>query len=138
MEFEGQYLTYEDYKALGGTLNDQMPFNLLEFESRKQIDKRTQNRLKEIEYEELPQEVKLCDYALINSVNNYLVTTSNITEKGNVASESTDGYSISYVNASQISDIIKSKSSELDDIIRTYLLGLIVNDEHVMYVGVDK
>ena len=40
MEFEGQYLTYEDYKALGGTLNDQMPFNLLEFESRKQIDKR--------------------------------------------------------------------------------------------------
>ena len=45
MEFEGQYLTYEDYKGLGGTL-DLMPFNLLEFEARKKIDINTKNRLK--------------------------------------------------------------------------------------------
>ena len=47
MEFKGQYLTYEDYKALGGTL-DLTPFNLLEFEARRRIDIKTQNRLKNI------------------------------------------------------------------------------------------
>ena len=47
MEFSEQYLNYEEYKSLGGTL-DIMPFNILEFESRKRIDERTQNRLKNI------------------------------------------------------------------------------------------
>lgn len=31
MEFSGQYLTYEEYRGLGGTL-DLMPFNLLELD----------------------------------------------------------------------------------------------------------
>ena len=48
MEIEGQYLTYEEYKSLGGTL-DLMPFNLLEFEARKEIDKRTFGRLVNLE-----------------------------------------------------------------------------------------
>ena len=115
MEFNGQYLTYEEYRALGGTL-DLMPFNLLEFEARKQIDLRTFNRLVNIQ---VPQEVKICEFNLINSVKNYANSMSTI--NGNVASESTDGYSISYVTANQISDIVKSKSTELNDIIRTYL-----------------
>ena len=33
MEFKGQYLTYQEFKALGGTL-DEMPFNLLEYNAR--------------------------------------------------------------------------------------------------------
>ena len=44
MEFTGQYLTYQEYLALGGTL-EEMPFNLLEFDARKRIDKRTLERL---------------------------------------------------------------------------------------------
>ena len=44
MEFEGQYLTYNEYKALGGRL-DQTPFNILEFEARRKIDERTFERL---------------------------------------------------------------------------------------------
>ena len=48
MEFSGQYLTYPEYKSLGGTL-DIMPFNLLEFEARKKIDNRTLYRLKNVE-----------------------------------------------------------------------------------------
>lgn len=136
MEFNGQYLTYEEYKALGGTL-DLMPFNLLEFESRRQIDTRTQNRLKDIDSTNIPQEVKLCEYRMINSINNYWETTNNITSNGNVASENTDGYSISYVTAGQIQDIIKSKSVELNDIIREYLIGVVVNGQHIMYLGVE-
>ena len=47
MEFSGQYLTYDEYKELGGNL-DQTPFNLLEFESRRIIDSKTQQRLKNV------------------------------------------------------------------------------------------
>lgn len=132
MEFNGQYLKYEEYKALGGTL-DLTPFNLLEFETRRKIDIRTQNRLVG---QVIPQEVKLCEYAMINSISNYSNTTSDIGNKGNVASESIDGYSVNYVTSTQISEIVKSKNAELEDIIKNYLIGVIVNDEHIMYVGV--
>ena len=69
MTFEGQYLTYAEYQALGGSAIGEMPFNLLEFEARRKIDIRTFNRIKELDSEEIPQEVKLCEYALINSIN---------------------------------------------------------------------
>ena len=136
MEFEGQYLTYEEYRGLGGTL-DLMPFNLLEFEARRKIDIKTFNRLKNINSEDIPQEVKMCEYALINGINEFASATSNVTSNGNIASENTDGYSVSYITATQISDIVKSKSAELDDIVRTYLLGVIFNGEHLMFVGVE-
>jgi len=134
MTFEGQYLTYAEYQALGGSAIGETPFNLLEFEARRQIDIRTQNRLKDSE--EIPQEVKLCEYNLINSINNYDTSTSNITANGNVASENTDGYSVSYTGLDKITEIVKSKNSEIDDIIRTYLLRVVVNGEHIMYAGV--
>ena len=137
MEFNGQYLTYEEYKALGGAL-DLTPFNLLEFEARRKIDIRTFNRIKQLDSEKIPQEVKLCEYTLINSINSYSDSTNGISSNGNVASENTDGYSISYVTADKISEIVKSKSAELDDIVRNYLIGVIVNGEHVVYCGVDK
>jgi len=130
MEISGQYLTYEEYVAMGGTLAV-APFNLLEFEARKRIDERTFNRLKETA--EIPQEVKVCEFQMINTLNTYAATEQ--TNK-NVASESTDGYSITYVSGTQINEIIKSKSVELDDIIRTYLTGVIVDGEHVIYLGV--
>ena len=135
MTFEGQYLTYAEYQELGGSAIGDMPFNLLEFEARRKIDIKTQNRLKDAK--EIPQEVKLCEYALINSINNYINATSSIANNGNVKSENTDGYSISYLSAGEISQIISSKSMEIDDIIRTYLLEVIYNDEHLMYLGVD-
>ena len=131
MGFEGQYLTYREYKALGGTL-DIMPFNVLEFEARRQIDIRTFNRIKE----DIPQEVKICVYKLINSINNFTSSTNSVASSGNVKSENTDGYSISYISANEISDVVKSKENEIEDIIRTYLLGVIYNGEHLMYIGV--
>lgn len=134
MTFEGQYLTYAEYQALGGSAIGEMPFNLLEFEARRQIDIRTFNRLKDSE--EIIQEVKLCVYNLINSIDEFAKSTSNIASNGNVASENTDGYSISYISASEISDVVKSKNTEVDDIIRTYLLGVVYNGEHLMYCGV--
>lgn len=134
MRFSGQYLTYEDYKALDGTL-DITPFNLLEFEARRKVDIVTQNRLKNVNSNEIPQEVKLCIFKLIEAINSYVSSIRSATENSNIASESTDGYSVSYVKSSQIKEIVSSRKTELNDIIRTYLLGVIYNGEHLMYVG---
>ena len=136
MEFseQEQYLTLSEYESMGGSL-EPTPFNLLEYEARRLIDIYTFNRIKGLE--EIPQEVKFCVYKLINSVKNYIETINGVTNNNGVASENTDGYSISYGNASQISDIVKSKNNELGDIIRTCLLGVIVNKEHIMYCGVE-
>jgi len=131
MDFEGQYLTYDEYVELGGLQIDEMPFNLLEFEARKKIDAKTFKRLQNVD--DIPQEVKICEYKLINSILSY--AQSENTSK-NISSESTDGYSISYVDGTQIDKVIKSKNDELDDIITTYLFGVIVNNEHIIYAGI--
>lgn len=136
MNFDGQYLTYEDYRLLGGTLGI-TPFNLLEFEARRQIDIKTLNRLKNTPSEKIPQEVKLCIFKLIDAINDYASSIKSATENGNVASESTDGYSVSYVKSAQIKEIVSSRSTELNDIIDTYLVGTIYNNQHLVYVGVE-
>lgn len=130
MSFEGQYLTYEEYTSLGGTL-EETPFNVLEYEARKQIDLRTQNRIKG--QSEIPEEVKLCVYHLIDKIDSYNKTTESA--GNNILNESIDGYSIGYVNATQVSEIIKSKNVELQDIILNDLYGVILNNEHVIYNG---
>jgi hypothetical protein len=115
MEFEGQYLTYEEYRALGGTL-DLMSFNLLEFRSRKEIDNRTQSRLKKLSNQ--VQEVKICDFDLINKINKFI----NSEERNlNISSESTNGYSVTYNDISkeftdiQKKDIVKTIDNYLEE-----------------------
>ena len=129
MEFEGQYLTYQEYQLLGGTL-EEMPFNLLEFNARKKIDERTFGRLvdKGQEY----KEVKLCVYNMIITLNSY---SSYDTQNKAISSESTDGYSISYGTPQK--STTEAKNSELEDIIDTYLSNLIVDDVPVLYRGAD-
>ena len=74
---------------------------------------------------------------MINRINGYIEAINIIATNGNVARENTDGYSISYITSDKISDIVKSRSEELDDIIRTYLLNVIINGEHIMYCGIE-
>lgn len=124
MEFSGQYLTYDEYRLMGGTL-EIMPFNLLEYNARKVLNKRTQYRLLK---REISEDVKICIYAMINSIYSYSNET-NITNR-NIASENTDGYSVSYITTAQIQDAIKSKKSELEDIMFNHL------DIDLLYLGV--
>ena len=132
MDFSGQYLTYEEYKGLGGTLSE-MPFNILEFEARKRIDNRTQNRIKYMTSK--PQDVKLCVNAMINTLVQYVVDSSKDVNK-NIASESIDGYSVSFITGSQVQEAIKSKKSELEDIMQTYLGNIRTSDNiPVLYLG---
>ena len=131
MEFTNQYLSYEEYMELEGTL-EEVPFNELEFECRRIVDSRTQNRLKNAE--EIPQEVKLLINKMIQTLQGYYVSLNKA--QSGIASVNTDGYSESYISSNQISQLIEGKIDVLQDLVSTYLFGVIVNNEHVLYLGV--
>ena len=130
MEFNNQYLSYEEYKSLGGTLGE-MPFNILEFKCRKIIDNLTFNRLTNLKTQ--IQEVKMCIYDMINILSKY-EQTSNKQAQG-ITSESIDGYSVSYgsINAEQE----KARKLELQGCVRDYLIDCkLIDGTPYMYCGV--
>ena len=130
MEYSGQYLTYEEYRALGGTL-DLMPFNVLEFNARKEIDKYTFGRL--IDLEEQEQETKLCTYKLINLIESYGETSQ---QNKAISSESIDGYSVTYNYST--SAAIEAKSEEIKSVIKDYLFNCKLEDgTPYLYKGVE-
>ena len=130
MEFNNQYLTYEEYKSLGGTLGE-MPFNILELKARQVINERTQNRLKDVE--KIPQEVKICVYDLINTMNKY--NLSDNSTSSNVSSENTDGYSVTYKSGTEMTT---EQKAQYEDIMLTDLYGVIVNGEAILYLGANS
>lgn len=127
MEFKGQYLAYQEYKALGGTL-ELTPFNILEFEARRRIDEVTHNRM--VGGKNIPTEVKMCEFAIINKV---LKVYDDEISRGK-SSETVGSYSVSYNN--DIKKIIEDKRAEIEDLVLTDLYGVVYNGEHVLYCGV--
>ena len=130
MEFKNQYLSYEEYKSLGGTLGE-MPFNILELKARQVINERTQNRLKDVE--KMPQEVKICVYDLINTMNKY--NLSNNSTSSNISSENTDGYSVTYKSGTEMTT---EQKAQLEDVMLTDLYGVVVNGEAILYLGANS
>ena len=129
MEFNNQYLAYEEYKSLGGTLGE-MPFNILELKARQIINGRTQNRLKDVE--KIPQEVKICVYDLIQTINKY--NNSNNSTSSNISSENIDGYSVSYKSGTELTE---EQKKQYDDVMETDLYGVIVDNTPILYLGVN-
>jgi len=125
MEFSGQYLTYQEYLCLGGTLGP-MPFNMIEFVARRKIDEKTKQRL--VGSTEIPKEVKLCIFDIISLIKKYETET----EK-NKSSETVGSYSVTY---NDIKEIFEQKELEINDIILTDLYGVIFKGEHIIYCGV--
>ena len=123
MEISGQYLTYIEYKALGGTIAE-TPFKLLEFEARKIIDYYTFGRLMNLETQK--QEVKLCVFNLINSIS----TDDDIKGK---SSERVGNYSVTYENYD-----IEEYQSKYNSTIKTYLGDLYLDDgTPYLYIGLE-
>ena len=113
MEFGKQYLAYEEYKELGGTL-DETPFSVLEIEARTIVDNYTHGRLKN--FDEQITAVKLCVLQLISILKGYAeIMARNIS----VSSENTDGYSVSYTGVS--SELTLIQKAQIIHIIDTYL-----------------
>lgn len=124
MKFNKQYLTYSEYRELGGQLAE-MPFNVLEFKARKIIDTNTLGRLVELETQ--LQEVKMCMYELINAAQANEVST--IQGK---SSESIDGYSVTYGSSTTL-----EQNKQYHDIIWNYLINCrLENGTPYLYLGV--
>lgn len=122
MKFENQYLTYDEYKELGGNLS-QMPFNLLEYRAEKEVDELTSNRFRKIS--NYPQELKLCINNLITNIDKY-------NESGTKTSETVGSYSVSYDKP-----VTKEKKEELKNIVKTYLSTTKIDNVFVLYCGAD-
>lgn len=119
------YLTYDEYLAFGGTV-EETAFDNLEFEARTVIDWWTYNRLQNDE--EYPEAVKRCMFKLINLIiakqqaqllkNNGAVNTET-TESG-IIQQSNDGVSTTY-NVMSASEIIAQSGEDIKSTIRMYL-----------------
>ena len=120
MDLEKQYLTYIEYRNYGGTI-EQAPFNILEFEARKEIDKATSGRLKKLTSQN--EEVKHCMFKLIN-----LLKSNQTNENQNraISGESIDGYSVTYKNT--LTEDLKARQIEVYSIIKTYLSDCALED----------
>ena len=127
MEFDVQYLTYSEYQSLGGTL-EEMPFNLLEFKARKEVDKYTFERLEKIGNRY--NEVKLCVNDIIGILDLYQKYDN---QDKRVSSVNTDGYVESY--NLDISGMEKSKDDKIKNIIYNYLSNLYLDDTPILYRG---
>lgn len=128
------YLTYEEYQAYGGTL-DEATFSDLEFEARGIIDWYTFRRL--VNDETVDEAVKRCVFRLIKELdlrNKAMTlgkeTTASVTETststGVIQSQSNDGFSVSF-NTMSAKDIVLSStltSPQMQDVMRTYLNGV--------------
>ena len=88
MLFKKKYLNYNEYRSLDGKLQE-TPFNLLESQARKRINKYTYNRL--INFDEQNDDVKTCIFLLIDEM-------SQDNKTKNKSSESIGSYSVNYSN----------------------------------------
>lgn len=130
MEIQGQYLTYDEYQELGGSL-DQTSFSILEFEARQSVDKYTFGRLKDLETQIL--EVKMCIYRLINIINSY--KELEVQNKA-YSSESIDGYSLSFTTPSKAT--VEARRDEIGEVVKEYLVDCKLEDgTPYLYCGAD-
>ena len=124
MNYNEQYLSYAEYKQLGGNL-DEVPFNVLELKARGKVDERTLGRIKNLPNQ--ITEVKACIYQLIETMN-----TNESRKAKNISSENTDGYSVNYGTSTSTEE-----NKQYDDIIRDYLLTCKLEDgTPYLYCGV--
>jgi len=108
------YLLYSEYVAYGGNLSE-TAFNRLEFKARKAIDQKTFGRL--VGATVINEPVKRLMFELINTIRN--LDTEGIDYQPLIASESNDGYSISFHSGSIMT--IEQKQKIISDMIDEYL-----------------
>jgi len=120
------YLTYEEYQAMGGTL-DATTFDDLEFEAEALVNWYTFNRLKNDTT--FPDELKRLMKYLINLAysKSGMLDASGSGNSDNagktIASQSNDGVSISY-NILSAKDLVESVKAESETAIKQYLQGV--------------
>ena len=124
-----QYLTYEQYQAWGGTL-DEIAFNLAEIRARARIDAMTQKRVAYMR--EVPEQVQAAMMEIITVDGTFSASAQ--ASAPVAASFTTDGYSESYGSAESRTAAIEK---QLNRSIETLLDG-VTDDEGkpLLYAGV--
>lgn len=102
------YITYEEYKELGGGISTTQEFERYEMKARQKVDYYTQSRIEEVK--EIPTKIKYLMLELIEMMNSY--------EKNSESSEgikeiSNDGYTVSYDDKEQANNAIEFKAYSL-------------------------
>lgn len=133
------YLTFAEYEAYGGTL-EETAFNQLEFEASAVIDWWTFNRLQRDTT--FPEAVKRCVYRLISLINDkqtaMIVDTSGSsgTVQAGLTHESNDGVSASY-NTLSAKEAVDAVQDDIETTIKMCLSGVRNSLGHkVLYRGV--
>ena len=118
------YLTYDEYKVMGGTL-DETSFTNFEFQAEAQINRATFNRLKGDKI--FPEEVKRLMKYLVDLLERryaaFSLGKNNSNADPYITSQSNDGVSVSY-NGISPSDLIKLSEEDALNAIRNYLDGV--------------
>lgn len=122
MVIEPKYLTFDEYIALGGDL-EQSLFNVVEYRAEKQIDLHTFNRLKRTDI--VPQEVKMCIFELIPIMNKQIDSNSDI------SSETIGNYSVTKKTGAEM-------LKETLNVIQMYLANVKIDNIPILYVGADE
>ena len=102
-----EYLTFDEYQAWGGTL-EETAFHRLRFKAQRKIDRMTFNRLHNDT--EIGEPVKRLMFELIGVIGNNDTTSESYSPA--VASEGNDGYSISYASTGFLSPDAADKKTE--------------------------
>ena len=125
-----QYLTYEEYIAKGGTM-DETSFELAEFQARSRIDWLTLGRVKAMAV--VPDEVKMAMMVIMRIDSKYGASAQS--DSAIVSSFSTDGYSESYGG---IAEQIQAANDQLQKEVNQMLLT--VTDDFgvpLLYRGIE-
>ena len=124
-----QYLTYEQYQAWGGTL-DEAAFNLAEIRARARIDAMTQKRVAYMQT--VPEQVQAAMMEIITVDGTFSASAQ--ASAPVAASFTTDGYSESYGSAESRTAAIEK---QLNRSIETLLDGVTDDDgTPLLYAGV--
>lgn len=119
VQYNPRYLTYEDYKGLGGTLEEEQ-FSPLEFKAETKVDWYTFNRLaKDTTFD---NRIPLCVKAIIDILQRLENAKQGLNADGSVSivKQSNDGVSTDY-NALSPSETIDKAEKEIEETIKTYL-----------------
>ena len=123
------YLTHTEYLAYGGSVTVSA-YPRLEFKARKAIDQKTFGRLKNETV--ISEPVKRLMFELVNTIRN--LDTEGIDYQPLVASESNDGYSISFHSGSIMT--IEQKQKIISNMIDEYLADEVdSNGTPLLYCG---
>ena len=130
------YLTYEEYKSMGGTI-DEIPFADFEFQAEAQVNYATFGRLKRDNV--IPNEVKRLMKYLVDLMEKkgaaFSLGKGSDSTPTYITSQSNDGVSISY-NGLAPSDLIELCKADFLNAIRSYLDGVTNEAGHkLLYRG---